>query len=48
MSWTGFFDTQVPVVISAPHLALRTWASLPDDDMNPGRAKRCLLMSFLC
>jgi hypothetical protein len=23
-------------------------ARLPDDDMNPGRAKRCLMMSYLC
>jgi hypothetical protein len=48
-SWTALPDAEVSrVVVSELHHAVRSWTPLPDDDMNPGRAKRCLMMSFLC
>ena len=39
---------QFIAVIFEPQQGGNSWAPLPDDGMNPGRAIRCLMMSFLC
>lgn len=36
------------VVLDFSPTAVDSLTLLPDDGTNPGRAKRCLLMSFLC
>ncbi len=37
----------IAVAVVMPPAAV-SWALLPDDGMNPGRAMRCLIMSYLC
>jgi hypothetical protein len=39
---------EIPVDISEPQHDFAGTLLLPDDDMNPGRALRCRIMSFLC
>ena len=39
---------QVIAVVSDLQQDAVSWTPLPDDGMNPGRALRCLMMSYLC
>jgi hypothetical protein len=40
---------ELPISVTAKsEQDLATWALLPDDDNNAGRALRCRMMSFLC
>lgn len=48
-SWISLPDVaQLVAVASDLQQVAISRAPLPDDGMNPGRARRCLMMSYLC